>query len=66
MKLFFGEYKFHVMNMSSGRFIHHTDDEQEAIAKAKYFAGTSGCNHQVMESRFIATQERNVKVTEFN
>lgn len=58
MKLFFGEYKFHVMNMSSGRFIHHTDDEQEAIAKAKYFAGTSGCDHQVMESHRFSLDTR--------
>lgn len=64
MKLFFKEKKYHVINLSSVRFVHHTDDIEEAKEKATYYAETSGHEHQVLERKFTASQARIIEVSE--
>lgn len=64
MKLFFKEKKYHVINLSTSRFVHHTDDYKDATDIATYYTGTSGNEHHVLERKFAAVQKRVVEVSE--
>jgi hypothetical protein len=65
MKLFLKEYKYHVMNMNSGRFIFHTNDRNEADEKSKHYASTSGSPHIVLAAESIATPVKTITLESF-
>lgn len=56
------EFKYHVMNLSTGAIVHSTNDEAEAELKAEGYATNSGNAHSILKEVARTQEERRIKI----